>query len=391
MAVKKILFAQLLVLASHSLKANDTLVTTRLLERIYQLQAKESSVFPKGLIPSYRMYVLNKTREKADANIFFTALVDFTLKNLQPHFTASQQALSERIITESLPVYRKYKNPQPGKLTYNFWPKDTPRIFPNGGWMNLFDKQQALPDDMDDTVISFLALNAPDSAARRLHAYMQGFANNKTKRVNNTFPSYRHIGAYSTWFGIRMPIDFDVCVLSNILYFVQQYNLGWTAADSASLELIGKVITEKKHITHAMYVSPNYGRTPLILYHFARLMSAKPIPVLEALKPQLIDETRRALRNTNEFMDEVILSTALLKWGVMPETRLHANTDLTSLIERSNFSYFIASMSAFMPNSLKKWLGGAGIGKFDYHSEAYNHALVLEYIACFNSFVNQPR
>ncbi len=55
-------------------------------------------------------------------------------------------------------------------------------------WINVFDKKQALPDDLDDTVI------------------MQLSTNNVQKQVHNTFKSYRNIGAYSTWVGVRREI-----------------------------------------------------------------------------------------------------------------------------------------------------------------------------------------
>jgi hypothetical protein len=214
-------------------------VITQLLQRVAALQPKESSVFPSGSIPSYRLYALNKDRVKADVNAFFTGLVVFTLKDIRPQLSASQQRLANGIIADALPVFDKFRN-QKGRATYNFWPTDTPRIFPNSGWLNLFDKKQQLPDDLDDTVIMLLAQEAGDSTAKAVHALMQGFINNPSKKVNNTFKDYRGIGAYSTWFGEKMPVDFDICVLANVLYFVQAYNLQWTAADSASLLLIEK-------------------------------------------------------------------------------------------------------------------------------------------------------
>jgi hypothetical protein len=361
--------------------ANDTLIMGQLLQRMTQLQAKESNVFPKGAFPSYRLYALNKDREKADVNGFFTGLVAFTLNDLKPQLTRYQQQLATKITTAALPVFSKFEN-RKGRNTYNFWPTDTPQIFPNAGWMNLFDKSQSLPDDLDDTVIMLLALNTPDSTAKKVHALMQAFANNGNKKVHNTFKGYRDIGAYSTWFGKKMPVDFDVCVLTNILYFVQRYNLKWTAADSASLQLIEKVLTEKKHITHAPYVSPHYSKLPNILYHLSRLMSVKPIPSLEKYRAQLIEDTRQALDVSDNFMDQIILSTSLLRWGIEPPAmKVHEANSLTELIEDGDFSFFIANMASMLPDPLKQWMGGAGVGKFYYDCDGYNNLLVLEYLA----------
>ncbi|MCK9403392.1 MAG: hypothetical protein M0Q26_08340 [Chitinophagaceae bacterium] len=361
--------------------ANDSLVITRLLNRVNQLQSKESSVFPRGIFPSYRLYALNKNREKADINIFFTGLISFTLQDIKPRLAGEQQKLADQIISRSLPVYQKFQN-QKGRHTYNFWPTDTPKIFPNSGWMNLFDKTQALPDDLDDTVIMLLAMNAPDAVAKQVHALMQQFTNKGEKPVRNTFKDFRSIGAYSTWFGKKMPVDFDICVLANVLYFVQRYNLPWTAADSASLRLIEKVLIEKKHVTDAPYVSPHYSRLPILLYHIARLMSVRPIRSLEKLKPQLIAEASNALAKGNGFMDDVILSTSLLRWGVQPAgIKSYKADSLQELIEEGSFSFFIANMASMLPDPLKQWMGGAGVGKFYYDCVAYNNMLVLEYLA----------
>ena len=361
--------------------ANDSLVMGQLLKRIDALQSKQSGVFPKGIFPSYRLYALNKDRQKADVNIFFTGLIAFTLKDIKQQLSPSQQKQAEQIISNTLPVYSKFKN-QKGRPTYNFWPTDTPKIFPNAGWMNVFDKTQALPDDLDDTVIMLLALEAADSTARQVHDLMQSFTNNGGKQVQNTFKGYRNMAAYSTWFGKKMPVDFDVCVLANVLYFVQQYNLPWTHADSASLQLIEKVLDERKHITAAAYVSPHYSRLPNILYHLSRLMSVKPIPVLEKYKTQLIEDAKEALTKSTNFLDEVILGTSLLRWGVIPpDVKTHTANSMDELIEGGSFSFFIANMASMLPDPLKQWMGGAGVGKFYYYCPAYNNLLVLEYLA----------
>lgn len=360
--------------------ANDSLLVNHLLERIQQLQAKESSVFPKGSLPTYRYYAYNKDRTKADVNGFFTALVSHTLYGLKENLSSNQQILAEQIIQDAYPVYAKFKNTK-GRSTYNFWPTDTPKIFPNAGWINYFDKSQALPDDLDDTVMILLAMKAHDSTAKEVHELMQSYSNNAEKKIRNTFKEYRDIKAYSTWFGQKMPVDFDVCVLANVLYFVQQYNLKWTAADSASLQLIEKVLAERKHINYASYVSPHYSKLSVILYHLSRLMSVKPIPSLEKWKPMLIQDAKDALVHFPDFMDKVILSTSLLRWGVDPESEFRYKVhNFESLVEESDFSFFIANMASLMPDPLKKWVGGSGIGKFLYVSPAYNYTLVLEYL-----------
>lgn len=369
-----------LVTGSPSVKAGntDTLMATRLLQRIAALQPKDDGIFPKGLFPSFRTYALNQHRQKADINIFFTGLISFTLKNLRKDFTPYQQKIADSIIAAANTSSVKFKN-RKGRNTYNFWPTDTPVIFPNSGWMNWFNKQQALPDDLDDTVIMLLALNATDSVAKNVHNLMQAFANNGQKKVNNTFKAYRDLGAYSTWFGKKMPVDFDISVLSNVLYFVQSYDLPWTAADSASLQLIEKLTEEKKHLTDASYISPHYSSPAIILYHISRLMQLRPIAALEKNREALIGDARKLLENPLPFMDQVLLQTALMRWGVQPAIiQINQKKSLAELIEDDSFSFFIANMASMLPDGLKKTAGAAGVGKFYYFCPAYNNLLVLE-------------
>ncbi len=368
-----------LLLLSVSLIANDSLLISRLLQRIDYLQAKDNAVFPKGSIPSYRMYALNKTRYKADINPFFTGLVAFTLEDIKKDLSPTQQIQASTIIHNTQSVYPIFQNRKNKRDTYNFWPTDHPQIFPHSGWLNLFNKSRSLPDDLDDTVIILLAQRSHDSIAKTIHQLMQGYTNNENKKVTNTFPEYQKVGAYSTWFGEKMPVDFDISVLSNVLYFVQLYNLEWTAADSASLYLIEDMIKTNKHVQFANYVSPHYATLPNILYHVSRLMSLKPIPSLEQLKPQLIEDTKKALTSATTFMDKILLSTSLLRWGVEPpEIIIDESKSLIDLIEDEQFYFFIASMASMLPDPWKKRVTNMGVGTFYYYCPAYNNLLLLE-------------
>ncbi|MBW0160282.1 MAG: hypothetical protein KXJ51_02745, partial [Sediminibacterium sp.] len=350
-----------------------------LLQRIDYLQAKDNAVFPKGSIPSYRMYALNKTRYKADINPFFTGLVAFTLEDIKRDLSPTQQIQANTIIHNTQAVYPIFQNRKNKRDTYNFWPTEHPQIFPHSGWLNLFNKSRSLPDDLDDTVIILMAQKSHDSIAKAIHQLMQRYTNNENKKVTNTFPEYQKIGAYSTWFGEKMPVDFDISVLSNVLYFVQFYNLKWTAADSASLYLIEDMIKTNKHVQFANYVSPHYATLPNILYHVSRLMSLQPIPSLEKLKPQLIEDTKKALASATTFMDQVILSTSLLRWGVEPPKIIIDETkSLIDLIEDEQFYFFIASMASMLPDPWKKRVTNMGVGTFYYYCPAYNNLLLLE-------------
>ncbi len=378
----------LLIFYTNKSNAFDTTIVTKLLHRIDQLQVKENGVFPKGLFPSYRTYALNQDRQKADINPFFTGLIVFTLERIKDQLTPYQQKLVEQISSNAKPSFAKFKN-RKGRDTYNFWPTDTAQIFPNSGWMNLFNKSQSLPDDMDDTVIILMALKANEKTANEIHLLMQEYINGGKGKINNTLSSISHLPAYSVWFGNKMPVDFDISVLSNLLYFVQEYNLPFTKADSSSIQVIVNILEDKKHITAPSFISPHYGSSEIILYHLSRLMALKTIPELEKFKPILIQQAQELEQKKQPFLNQVLLSSSLLRWGVKPNFITVQNTlDLTQLIEDEQFSFFIANMASMLPKQLKKTFTASKVGKFKYYCPAYNNVLLLENIILHQKLVN---
>ena len=360
--------------------ANDSVFISHLLQRIDALQPKKDGVFPKGCIPSYRMYALNKDRYKADINVFFTAVTDLTLRDVMNELSPSQQNLARTIINRSKTVYPKFRTRKRDLEIYNFWPTDTPQIFPHSFWLNIFNKTKAIPEDLDDTVLALLAQMAEDSVAKQIHAFMQLYKNRPEKKIRNTFKEYENIWAYETWFGKKMPTDFDIGLFANVLFFVQKYNLRWTQTDSATLNLMVRMLEEKKHLTAANYISPHYAKLSVILYHVSRLMALKPIAELEKLKPQLIEDAQTALSAADNFMDQVLLSTSLLRLGVAPpDLAPQIANSLDDLVEDDKgTSFFIANITHMLPNPFKQWVGATGVGRFYYYSPAYNNVLMLE-------------
>ncbi|TAF49002.1 MAG: hypothetical protein EAZ62_09760, partial [Sphingobacteriia bacterium] len=90
--------------------AQDSLVATQLLERVQALQPKTDGVFPKGSIPSWRMYAHNNRRYKADINPFFAGLVAFTLLDLKKDLSPKQQQQADAIIGATQPFVSQYRN-----------------------------------------------------------------------------------------------------------------------------------------------------------------------------------------------------------------------------------------------------------------------------------------
>lgn len=366
--------------------ANDSLSVGQVLQRIRYLQLHANKHFPAGMLPSYREYDRRRDVFKDDDNIFFTGLVVFTLKQLRPQLNAAERLLADSICTAAAPVYDLFKNKK-GRDTYNFWRTKPPVVFPNGGWLNLMNRTHALPDDMDDTAITLMAQEAADSTVEKVHLLMQHHVNSGKKQKKKIRAGYRNIPAYSTWFGTRMPTDLDLCVLSNVLYLVKTRNIPFTTADSASLQLICTAIDNGDYKNDPSYISPHYGRTPIILYHFARLMQAGEFPALTQRKQVLITETRRQFELAKNPLDKILLSIALLKWGeAAPMVQMEATAPVFTEFEQTDFAFFVANMTSILPDPLRQGIGKSGIGRFYYYSPAYNDLLLLEYLVYFRQW-----
>lgn len=217
---------------------------------------------------------------------------------------------------------------------------------------------------------------------------MQEYINGGKDKINNTLPSLSHLPAYSVWFGEKMPVDFDISVLSNVLYFVQEYGLPFTKADSSSIQVIVNILEEKKHLTAPSFISPHYGRTEIVLYHLSRLMALKPIPALEKFRPILIQQAQALQEKKQPFLLQVLLSSSLLNWGVKPSLITMKKQSLTQIIEDEQFSFFIANMASMLPKQLKKSFTATRVGIFKYYCPAYNNVLLLENIILQQKLAN---
>ena len=366
----------------HSLIAQDSLLVHALIKQIQDQQVTHDAFFMPGIFPSYFSNKKAYKEQRKDNNIFYTALILYTLKSVKPKLSATDQSIVDSIVLRSQKLFAQFKN-RKGSDSYNFWRTDSAYRIPYIKWIHL-TKKNILPDDPDCTSICLLSLDAPDSTVQKAHALMQDCINDTRHPTQTTFSRYRSYAAYSGWLGKYFPVVFDVCALSNILTFVQAYNLTWTKADSASLNLIIAVLNHKDHIAAPIMVAPYYGGTSVILYHLARLMSIKPIPALETMKDTLINEALRQLQQTDDEFEKIILSNALLKWNskaALPDCKI-------TEIKKSNLPFVIANIPSLLNFPFKKVLSNKGIGLFYYYCPAYNNVLLLEHMILKNKRQN---
>lgn len=363
-----------------SIYGQDRRLSQRLLDRIGYLQVTHEGFYYPGMFGSFRIYDGPFAGPKPDNNIFFTALISLTLQQAEPGLSPEDRTRCELIASRAALAYPSFLNPLT-RNSYNFWPTMPPEVFPGSWFIHLFRKKSELPDDLDDTDLIFASLKSRDSLARCVGYRMGRHANTRKGRIRNTFRRYREIPAYSTWFGKKMPVDFDFCVLCNDLYFRRVYHLAEDRYDSASIRLLVDFIRNRDYIRRPAYISPHYARIPLLLYHIARLLGRFPVPALMQLKKPLIREARRQLAQAPDLMDSVILCTSLFHLGADPP-RLNLPPGLPySRIENSPFTFFIAGFYSILPNPLKGFCSGFGFLRYEYRCPAFNDALVLEYLS----------
>jgi hypothetical protein len=349
----------------------------KILQHIRYQQLNHGHEFETGGFPNYRIYQ-PRGIPKADNNSFFTSVILLTLRDNYPELPVSAQLIADSIFSSALPSYNAFRN-QKGRGTYNFWSTNPPKIFPEGGILNLFDKSKALPDDMDCTSTALWALNVPDSTNQRIKKLMQLYTNRPGKELLNTFPEIAGYAAYSTWFGVKVPVEFDVVVMCNVLSWTGRAGLKLTAADTATIHLLTRVIKDRLYLKDPFKASPNYATVPIILYHYSRMMEKIKIPELEALKPEMIKEAKSQFYSSASTVEKILISTTLKRWGVEPPEPIILNeSTFIEDIANDPFVFFLANMGLAYPDGWLNKLATSKFGRFDYFCPAYNLTLLLE-------------
>jgi hypothetical protein len=355
---------------------DDSLFTKKsiqLLQRIEHLQVKEDLSALSGAFPSFRKYYYSAKLKQED-NVFFTALVLFNIGQFSKKMHPAALAYLEQFIKNARPYIERFKN-QNNKLTYNFWPRNPPQIFPTGGWLNRLNEKFALADDIDDGAITLLALGANDSLAKAMQTKFGTFRVGLVKPNHSFYRQYRDRPVYSTWLGNKMPKDVDLSVLTNVVLMHTMAKIPLNATDSASLDLIVDLVHAKKHLTDPKYVSQHYANSANIIYHIARLIYFSDYPALLALKPILLDQALELSKQAQFPLEQLLLNTSILRLGGKIDLPLSVNEASLTV---NNYPYFVANIASVLNNPLKRIVNRTNIVRFDYYSYAFNLSLLYE-------------
>ena len=336
-------------------------------------QVRHDGFYYAGTFPTVRAWAATPGTVKADNSIFYTGLIVWTLTTLRPRLAPAERAVCDSIIARAMGAYPHYRN-RSGRPTYNFWPTERPVFFPNSFILHHFKDSKQIADDLDDTSILWMGEGIPDSTARRLKALMDAHAGGPDRRARSTYRAVGGLPAYSAWFGVKTPSELDAGVLCNVLYFVGISGLTPDRHDTASAQFLGYVLANRKYWTDPAYASTYYPRTPVLIYHFARLLGHYPNG-LEAYIPALRDDARKALAIAKDPMDKVILGTALLQLGdTAAEVRPPQDP------EQDPFLFYIANISSLFQNPIRRIFLHSPLCIYHFYCPAYKEDLLLEYL-----------
>lgn len=358
---------------------SDTALISQLISDIQSAQATEASrEYCPGMFPAYRECGGIPHNYKADNNIFFTAVGVVALKNMLPYLNDSNRLKVITIIEKAVKAYPKFQS-RYGQPFYNFWGTNDV-IMPHSYVFKYMKSIFGQSEDADDSVMILLGEDNNDSMCAVLKKRLIQASNLSEKKIIATYRKYKNIPAYSTWLGARMPVDFDFGVHCNVLYFVMEKKLPLVKQDSATITLLAKMIAAREYVKAPVYLSPYYVRTPVLLYHLARLMGKFKIPQLEPYKPQIVADIKQQLTVCYNVMDQIILRTALLRLsGAAPLLDLENIKEFEQSNQR-NFVFFQARAAFSYPTPFKQIFLHWSYVYYYFYSPAYNKILWLEFL-----------
>ena len=354
----------------------EVLTIDDIILKIADLQeSADRKYFPEGLFESYRENTLLHYH-RPDTNVFFTAITVFTLNSVKEKLSLSSQILIEKIAEKAIATYPLFQN-KDGLNTYNFFQTKPSQHFPHGNILHKLNHFK-IPDDIDDTSMVFLTKKHSQEEAIWLKNKLIVHSNTYQKTILNTFQEYKNLKAYSTWFGKNMYIEFDACALSNMLYCLLAYDLKLDEHGNDSVKYIQQAILSNQYLDKPFKVAHQYARTPLIMYHVARLMGKFTIPALETCREKFVNDMLNYLKKSDlALMDRILIETSLSRFNISFE-----KTNITDFSKEifADFYFFIAGFLTAYENPVLYKMASSKLFHINWTCEAHCWALLAEWM-----------
>ena len=327
---------------------------------------------------SYKKWAGYPQRYSPDNNIFYTGIIAFALQNIMPALSEENKKISKEIISKATSAYSYYQNKR-GLPSYFFWQGGKP-IMPNTYFVYKLSNQIATSEDVDDSLMLLMTMEATDSTNKKLKQIMDSEANGKLRPIRNTYKKYKQLPAHTTYLGKKMRIDFDMSVHCNVLYFLLENKLPFNQNDSATLEIVKEMVRNREYKKDPKFIAPYYISTPVILYHLARLMGKFKIPALETYRQQIADDIKAALEKSTNIMEDIILNTSLLRLGEKTAALPINSLKIFNKSNQQQFVFYQARAGSQLSNPFKRLLLNFSMLNYHFFCPAYNKVLLLEYL-----------
>ena len=280
-----------------------------LLNQLEELQIKNHTRFLKGNFASQRCHAF-LTYQRDDENVFFASVIAFVLLENLAKLTPAQQVKANNILKNVRAIQENFKNFQ-GGITYNFFKTNPMDFFPNGKIMHRFRKFK-LADDADDTVYVYLTSKKTEKEHQALFNKLRSHANGVQKWSNSTLKAYQKLQCYGVYFGEKMHIEIDFCVLCTILIWQERYIDHSDQHVEDSYQYIIKAIQTKDYLHKPKLISPCYPSFSQVAYHLARLMKQTKNKDLLSSRGDVLQDVLYMKEQVKQPIDDLYLSLALI-------------------------------------------------------------------------------
>ncbi len=383
MMVRKILMLWIMLVAVQVrayTQTSDSILINQLVKEIAAMQYTSEGKygFHPGMFYSYKKWAGQPNRYSPDNNIFYTGIVAFALQNMLPFLNEENKLISKSIIAKAAGSYHFYQNKK-NLPSYFFWQDGKP-IMPNTLFVYKLSNLIATSEDVDDSVMLLMTMQSADSSVQRLKLVMDSVANGKIRRIKNTYKKYKSLPAHTTYLGKKMRVDFDMAVHCNVLYFLLEKKLPFNKNDSATLQIVTGMVANREYMTDPKFIAPYYITSPVILYHLTRLMGKFKIPVLEGYHEQLVADINLLLAKSNNIMDDIILSTSLVRLGRSAPPLPINSLQVFNASNQQDFVFYQARAASQLSNPFKRMLLNFNMLNYHFFCPAYNKVLLLEYL-----------
>jgi hypothetical protein len=169
-----------------------------------------------------------------------------------------------------------------------------------------------------------------------------------------------------------MPLGFDACVISNIIFFNRLYNFEVNFKEQDSMRYLSLMLSNKDHLNRPQEVAPYYPEPATILFHLSRLLTFFQPEGLEVRRKQVVRDVEKMLLKPLRKMERLLLEIAWLHLTAsMPP--VFKGTD-----RQESFAFFVLPLTQEYEGGLLRWMARRRLSHIRFACPAHEIALELE-------------